>query len=55
MACKYPVDKLYGSVSQSVSNALLTYCASAYWAAEMQQKVSLPQHICAIWEVPDDK
>lgn len=38
MAYKYPVDKLYGSVSQSLSNALLTYCPPAYSAAEIQQK-----------------
>lgn len=38
MAYKYPIDKLYGSVSWSLSDALLTYCPPANSAAEMQQE-----------------
>lgn len=38
MAYKYPMDKLYGLVSWSLSDALLTYCPPANSAAEIQQK-----------------
>lgn len=38
MAYKYPIDRLYGSVSWSLSDALLTYCPPANSAAEIQQK-----------------
>lgn len=56
MAYKYPVDKLYGSVSQSLPNALLTYCPPAYSAAEIQQKgFTISAHSCYLrgprWQV----
>lgn len=38
MAYKYPIDKLYGLVSQNLAVALLTCCPPAYSAAEIQQK-----------------
>lgn len=38
MAYKYPMDKLYGLVSWSLSDVLLTYCPPANSAAEIQQK-----------------
>lgn len=35
MAYKYPIDKLYGLVNWSLSDALLTYCPPANSAAEI--------------------
>lgn len=47
MAYKYPIDKLYGSVSWSLSDALLTYCPPANSAAETQQKgFTISAHSC---------
>lgn len=56
MAYKYAIDKLHGSVSQSLAVALLTNCPPAYLVAEIQQKgFTISAHSCYLrglrWQV----